>query len=72
MVNILSLKEKVDPQHTALIVVDVQNDAAHNEGAFGKMGFDMSMIQEMVARLVRFMDEARKQELPIIYTLFLI
>jgi ureidoacrylate peracid hydrolase len=67
MVKILSLKEKVDPQHTALIVVDVQNDAAHSEGAFGKMGFDMSMIQGMVARLVRFIDEARKVKLPIIY-----
>lgn len=71
MAKEISFKQKVNPKHTALIVVDVQNDFVHSEGALAKVakraGFDMSMIQEMVPRLVKFIEEARKVKLPIIY-----
>ena len=62
-----TLKQKVDPQNAALIVVDVQNDFAATDGAMGREGFDCSMSQEMVPRLVRFIDETRKAKVPIIY-----
>jgi len=62
-----TLKQKVDPQNAALIVVDVQNDFAANEGAMGREGFDCSMSQQMAPRLVKFIDETRKAKVPIIY-----
>ena len=62
-----TLKQKVDPQNAALIVVDVQNDFAATDGAMGREGFDCSMSQEMAPRLVRFIDETRKAKVPIIY-----
>jgi hypothetical protein len=43
--NSHSLEELVDPKHTALIVVDMQNDFCHPKGAFGKRGSDLSMVQ---------------------------
>ena len=62
-----TLNEKVDPKHTALIVVDVMNDFCAEGGVFHKLGCDMSMIQSMVPRLVEFIEEARKGKLLTIY-----
>ncbi len=59
-VRVLSLAEKVDPKHTALVVVDVQNDFCADGGALHRYGRDMSMIQGMVPNLVDFIDHARK------------
>lgn len=62
-----TLGNKVDPHRTALIVVDVQNDFCHREGTVGSEGRDLTQIQAMVPRLVKFIDEARQVALPIIY-----
>ena len=35
-----SFADPVDPASAALIVIDVQNDFLHPDGAFGKMGRD--------------------------------
>jgi len=40
-----SLEELVDPRHSTLIVVDMQNDFCHPDGAFAKRGSDISMVQ---------------------------
>ncbi len=62
-----TLEAKVNPAHTALVVVDVQNDFASKEGFMGRLGFDVSMCQAMVPRLVRFIDQARQAGVTIIY-----
>ena len=62
-----TLESKVDPSHTALIVVDVQNDFCANGGAFGKDGWDLSMIQATVPKIVSFIQKAREVNLTIIY-----
>lgn len=62
-----TLEEKVDPKHAALLVVDVQNDFCHSEGAMARRGWDVKPVQEMVPRLLRFLEEARKAKLPIIH-----
>jgi ureidoacrylate peracid hydrolase len=66
-VMLTTLKQKVDPHHAALIVVDVQNDFAASGGVMDREGFDLRMAQEMVARLVSFIEEAREAKVPIIY-----
>ena len=63
-----TLEKKVEPAHTALIVVDIQNDFCADGGAFHKEGLDLSMIQTTVPRVVNFIQEARKVGLTIIYT----
>ncbi len=55
----LTLAEKVDPKHAALIVVDVQNDFCAPGGSFDKVGVNISMVQRMVPNLVRFAQEMR-------------
>lgn len=54
-----TLEQKVDPKHTALIVVDVQNDFCACQGVFDKDGHNVSLMQGMVPGLSRFIDKAR-------------
>ncbi len=51
--------EVLDPAHTALIVVDVQNDCVSPEGWFAQNGKDVSAITPAVARIVDLVNAAR-------------
>lgn len=62
-----TLAEKVNPEHTALIVVDVQNDFCADGGAFAERGYDLSMIQSMVPTLDSFIGKARQAGVTIVY-----
>jgi ureidoacrylate peracid hydrolase len=62
-----TLEEKVDPDNAALVVVDVQNDFCHDEGAFAQMGRDVTPIRSMVPRLQRLVDAARDAGVPVIF-----
>ena len=61
------LEKKIDPAHTALIVIDVQNDFCHEDGSLAKAKKDLSMVKKMVPNLLRLIDHAREIPLPIIY-----
>lgn len=54
-----SFEAKVDPAHSAVVVVDVQNDFCADEGWFGKIGKNLKDMQAMVPRLARLIDAAR-------------
>jgi len=54
-----TLNDKVRPEHSAILLVDVQNDFAAEGGAMHREGRDVSMAQAMVPRLERFVDAAR-------------
>lgn len=56
----VQLTKKVDPAHTALIVVDMQRDYCCMDGILSKMGFDITPVQELAPRLAVFVDQARK------------
>jgi ureidoacrylate peracid hydrolase len=62
-----TLKERCDPRHAALIVVDVQNDFVSPEGSAGKRGDDVGAAIAMVPNLVRLIEEGRRVGLTIIY-----
>ena len=65
-----TLAEKVGPANAALVVVDVQNDFCHDEGAFARMGRDVTPIRAMVPRLQALIDAARQAEVPVIFLAF--
>jgi ureidoacrylate peracid hydrolase len=54
-----TLSEKVDPRHAAVLLVDVQNDFCAEGGALHREGMDLALVQAMIPRLERFLDEAR-------------
>ena len=64
-----TLEKQVDPQHTALIIVDPQNDFCSNDGAgVNLMGWDVSRMQGAVQHLNPFIEIARQEKLMIIWT----
>jgi ureidoacrylate peracid hydrolase len=62
-----SLAERVNPSHGMLLVVDMQNDFCHPDGAACKRGRDMKFVQSMIPRLVRLVQQAREHEFPICF-----
>lgn len=54
-----TLADKVCPTHTALVVVDMQNDFCADDGFVAKSGRDVSLIQEMTKRLSTLTEHAR-------------
>ena len=54
--------------NAALLILDIQNDFCHEEGKFSKMGMSVKKVQEMVPRLIEFIEIARKHNIPIFYS----
>jgi len=68
--NVLStLDEQIHPEHTALIVIDPQNDFCSKDGAVVRlMEIDVSRIQSAAQRLNGFIQRAREEQLMIVWT----
>jgi ureidoacrylate peracid hydrolase len=62
-----TLAEIVDPAHTAVLVIDMQNDFCSPRGGAAKAGVDVSMMQEMLPALVGLLRDARAREIPIVF-----
>jgi ureidoacrylate peracid hydrolase len=60
------LAEVVRPDHTALIMIDIQNDYASPGGA--RMKGDLSMVEAMREPTVRVLEAARRIGVPVVYT----
>jgi ureidoacrylate peracid hydrolase len=57
----------LDPEKTALLVVDMQNDFGTKGGMFDRAGIDISQIQRAVAPTARVIAAARKAGIQVIY-----
>jgi len=62
-----TLAELVNPDYTALVIVDMQNDFCSAGFGFEQQGIDISMYPPMVPRLARLLDGARVASVPVIY-----
>mgnify|MGYP001232121498 CR=1 FL=1 len=61
------LAERVCPEETAVLVVDMQNDFCHPEGVFARRGAPLWQVDDMLPRLQNFLTEARKVGVAIIF-----
>jgi len=61
------LAELVEPSHTALVVIDMQNDFCSAEGSFAKQGLDLSAYDSMVPRLAKLLEAARSFGVTVIH-----
>lgn len=62
-----TLAELVNRKHTALLVVDMQNDFCKAGWSFDRLGIDISMYPAMLPRLSRLLAGARDMGVPVIY-----
>jgi ureidoacrylate peracid hydrolase len=53
------LRDKVDPRHTALVVIDMQNDFIADEGLIAREGRDVSQAKVMAEHLPKLIQAAR-------------
>lgn len=67
-----SLDELVDPKHTAVIVVDMQNDLCDPEGLLAKGGENIAGNRVIIEPLRVLLDSAREAKLPIIYIQYVV
>jgi ureidoacrylate peracid hydrolase len=57
----------LEPKKSAVLVIDMQNDFCHPEGAFGKWGLNLQAVQEMVPLFKKFVDTARSLGVAVIH-----
>ena len=62
-----ALQKKVDPAHTALVVVDMQRDYCCAGGILTRMGFDIAPVQALAPKLAGFVDRARAARVPVVH-----
>ena len=65
-----SLAEVVDPKHTAVVVVDMQNDLVSPEGLAGRRGGNVSAQRAILPTLQRLLDAARGAGARVVYIQF--
>jgi nicotinamidase-related amidase len=63
-----SLEERVDPRHTALVVVDMQNDYCSPGGASDKNGRDISAIPAIARPMHVLIERAHELNVPVVFT----
>jgi nicotinamidase-related amidase len=56
---LLALNAKLKPSHTALILVDLQRDFCHHDGAMGRRGENLTEIQAAVTTAQHILEVAR-------------
>jgi ureidoacrylate peracid hydrolase len=62
-----TLADKVRAAHTALLVIDMQNDFCADDGFVAKGGRDVSLAQSMAKRLPSFIDQARRAGVLVVF-----
>ena len=60
------LLELVDPQSTALLIIDMQNDCCAEGGSGHRAGADLSMYRDVVPGIARFAEACRTVSVPVI------
>jgi nicotinamidase-related amidase len=61
------LHELLHPEHCALVLVDLQRDFIHDEGAFAALGVDRSMYPEVCARARALLGAARARGVRVVH-----
>jgi nicotinamidase-related amidase len=62
-----TLEEVVAPEHTALVVIDAQNDFCSKGGSFDRNGDDLSTMPAAIAACRRLIDGAHAAGVQVIY-----
>lgn len=62
-----NLGEILDPDYSAVVVVDMQNDALLPEGKFAKAGNDISGMTKILPRCAGFIEAARRLSILVIH-----
>ncbi|WP_168123032.1 isochorismatase family cysteine hydrolase [Paenibacillus sp. HB172176] len=60
----------LNPEEAALIVIDMQNDFCHEDGACGRAGMvDIKAFQACVEPIAKLVEQARTLQIPVLYVM---
>jgi nicotinamidase-related amidase len=62
-----TLEARIAPGHTALLVIDMQNDYGAPGGAGDRSGRDLAPVQALVPNICRLVEAARAVDVPVIW-----
>ena len=65
---LVTLEETVDARHSALIIVDVQNDFVYGKGNLSSPAGKINPCEEILSPLNAFIEKCRRIGVPVIYT----
>ena len=65
--RLLADEERLDPAHTALVLIDIQNDFCDSAGVFGRLGADLGVMAPMAERTRVLLDAARNRGMLIVF-----
>ncbi len=63
----MELSELVDPSHSALVLIDMQNDFAEKGGAYDQLGVDLSAYPQLRRNLGGLLECARRAGLMVVH-----
>lgn len=61
------IAEKVEPSHSALLIIDMQNDFCSRGGFLDQIGIDVTGVQEIVPKVSRLIDAAHQKQVRVVY-----
>jgi len=56
----------IAPPHTAVVVIDMQNDFCDEKGSLGQRGIDIKRSRAVIPRLKKLLDGARQKKIPVV------
>jgi ureidoacrylate peracid hydrolase len=62
-----TLAQRAHPDVAAVVVIDLQNDFCANDGAFGRLGYELSSLQQAAKNTTVMVQLARAVGVPIIH-----
>lgn len=60
-------ERRFDPDLTAVVIVDVQNDFCDREGLQGRQGRDLSRVDQTVENIDKLIEGARRNDVPVCF-----
>jgi ureidoacrylate peracid hydrolase len=57
----------IDSRHSALLIIDIQNDFCHEDGARGKNVTHINKVQQVVPVIERLRQEAQLSQIPVFF-----
>lgn len=63
-----TLEEVLDPAHTALVVIDMQNDLLSDEGAYARNGEDPTLVRAVIDPIAQLAEAARSCGALVVYS----
>jgi len=62
--------ELLDPRHTALLVIDMQNEIASDKGGYFQHGYDIGRVRSIIPTIQTLLQAGRGRKIPVVYTEF--